>query len=628
MRRTIAVAAGVALVAGLGVVAPSSGAGAAGSYTTEVSGSAFRVTTSGGADVVFGCSADQITIGGVVPSPTMACSLVAEAVVFGDDGGQTIDARAFDDVATFAQEPRLATTTAGGEDIVYGTHSPDIVQTGAADDQYWMAGDDTAADTIDLGSGGYDALVATGTSGDDTIAVSSAFGTTTVTIAFDPGVTSTADGVEVFSVDGGPGDDTLTSAGIVNSEFVVSTTLVGGPGDDQITGGAGPTYLYGGPGTNDLTTLHRATIDTSSDTDHIALGDSDSSMNDDGSAHYGGRTITGGSGLARHFAIFRDCDVVLRSRPDGGSVRQTASLCRPGQQVLPPVVDRDYPVFAGTLPDRSLFDVVLAPGIADYGVNGETNDLLDVTVPVGTFHIEDLGFGNKRVVTDSPSYNNVDASQIDAISVHGPWTDKAEGFAHRATRDLLFRFPTEASRKQTAAKLTAGTLTRSTFVASLMGTDEYRGLDVDRVFVQYLRRKADSGGRSYWIGSIRKGKALWRFRAQLLGGNEYFAKAGGTNAKYVAASYADALGRAPDPGGLAYWTGKLDKGADRGSVALQFLNSPEARRRRVDDQFLRFLDRYPVASEQATWVAALPSATGEQDLIAYLAGTASYANRS
>ena len=66
-------------------------------------------------------------------------------------------------------------------------------------------------------------------------------------------------------------------------------------------------------------------------------------------------------------------------------------------------------------------------------------------------------------------------------------------------------------------------------VAGLMDTDEYRGLDVDRTFVKYLRRTADPAGRTYWITSIRNGKALWRFRAQLFGSNEYFTKAGGEN---------------------------------------------------------------------------------------------------
>ena len=81
-------------------------------------------------------------------------------------------------------------------------------------------------------------------------------------------------------------------------------------------------------------------------------------------------------------------------------------------------------------------------------------------------------------------------------------------------------------------------------------------------------------------------------------GAEYFTKAGGTNALYVAKAYEDVLGRKPDPSGQVYWTNKLNNGADRGSVALQFINSPEARRRLVDDQFLRFLARFPTGQSE------------------------------
>jgi hypothetical protein len=161
-----------------------------------------------------------------------------------------------------------------------------------------------------------------------------------------------------------------------------------------------------------------------------------------------------------------------------------------------------------------------------------------------------------------------------------------------------------------------------------MNTDEYRGLDVDRTFVKYLRRTPDAGGRTYWITSLRNGKALWRFRAQLFGSNEYFTKAGGTNASYVTKAYNDVLGRDPDPSGQAYWTDKLTDGADRGSVALQFINSAETRRRLVDEQFLRFLDRLPTTGERTTWIPRITGATGEADLIAYLANSNTYYNRS
>jgi hypothetical protein len=202
-------------------------------------------------------------------------------------------------------------------------------------------------------------------------------------------------------------------------------------------------------------------------------------------------------------------------------------------------------------------------------------------------------------------------------------------FAHRVTRDLLFRFATPEARQLLADQLEAGAKTRAQAVDELMDTDEYRALDVNRTFAKYLRRPADPSGRVYWINSLADGKPLWRFRAQLIGSSEYFTKAGGTNAKYMVRAYADVMGRAPDPSGQAYWTNKLDRGADRGSVALQFLSSTEARRNIVKDQFLRFLDRSPTTAEADAWIATLGSSpSGEQDLIAFLAASTSYNARN
>ena len=68
---------------------------------------------------------------------------------------------------------------------------------------------------------------------------------------------------------------------------------------------------------------------------------------------------------------------------------------------------------------------------------------------------------------------------------------------------------------------------------------------------------------------------------------------------------------------------------DRGSVALQFINATEFRRFLIDDQFLRFLDRKPTPTEQATWMDVLAtSSTGEQELIEALAVGNDYFNRS
>jgi hypothetical protein len=158
-----------------------------------------------------------------------------------------------------------------------------------------------------------------------------------------------------------------------------------------------------------------------------------------------------------------------------------------------------------------------------------------------------------------------------------------------------------------------------------MDTDEYRGLDVDRVFVRFLHRTADPGGRAFWINGLKNGKSLTKFRAQLFGSNEYFVNSYSSVDQFVVNAYSDVLGRAPDPAGKAYWVNKINHGTGRGSVAHSFLVSSDARRQIVKDQFLRFAQRYPTTNEENTWISVLnTSSTGEQDLIAFLAASGAY----
>ena len=79
------------------------------------------------------------------------------------------------------------------------------------------------------------------------------------------------------------------------------------------------------------------------------------------------------------------------------------------------------------------------------------------------------------------------------------------------------------------------------------------------------------------------------------------AAVGTANANYVDQLYRDILHRAPDPGGLAYWTSQLDGGDDRGEVADAIINSAEGRQAQVNDLYLRFLDRPADPAGLAGW---------------------------
>ena len=190
------------------------------------------------------------------------------------------------------------------------------------------------------------------------------------------------------------------------------------------------------------------------------------------------------------------------------------------------------------------------------------------------------------------------------------------------------RIPTSGERTQLRVLLEAG-VSRETVATNLTSTDTFRGLAVDRAFIDILRRGTDDAGRAYWVTRLRDGLVTRRMRANLYGSSEYVStQGGGTLRGYVTAAYRDILGREPEADGLDYWVGLIEAGTPRGTVADRFLNTSEARTVLLRDVFLRWVDREPSRSETSDWLAALSSSTvdGEVALIRFLAESDYYFN--
>ncbi len=642
MRRTLATTTAIAVAAGLAAIIPASPASA--TITASTTGTKLVVTLTGESYLDIACSGGKVatvdTGSGpdvtTVASPALACSALTQVEVTGDSARQNVGGDTLD-LAAFSALPKLVASLGDGADTVSESRNADSIDLGPGEDYLLVRPGGTANTKLDMGTGNFDAAAVSGTELDDAIVATSSSVSATISVT----TTGTTRSVVVtnakrFLPGGNAGNDTFSTTGVTAASSMKSISANGGAGDDTFAVGVIDSTLDGGAGTN---TYHLGTgadsVFTQTQTD-IVDGATDAKRDlvvDTNSLRFGGRTLTGFANSAASADVYQAAstkrDVTIRLRPNATGTLETMSLHRSGQQQIPSNLDfieTSVPTQTGDAAHKVLVDVAMgAQGSRWYG-SGIASELFDITAPAtGWSEIP----SNQEVSIQISGAAPVILPAASTRLVHAPWPNANTSFAHRATRDLLFKFLTTPQRTDLATKLGNGTTTRAKAVSAIVNSDEYRGLDVDRTFVQFLRRKADAGGRSYWVSSLRSGKALWRFRAQLLGSNEYFSKAGGTNAAFVTKAYNDVLGRTPDPSGLAYWTNKLDAGADRGSVALQFLSSTEARRNIVKDQFLRFLDRFPTTAEENTWIATLGSSTtGEQDLIASLAGSAAYANRT
>jgi hypothetical protein len=99
---------------------------------------------------------------------------------------------------------------------------------------------------------------------------------------------------------------------------------------------------------------------------------------------------------------------------------------------------------------------------------------------------------------------------------------------------------------------------------------------ITRLYRAFFLRQPDGAGLQYWSGQARSGVPLQAIAAAFAASAEFEGRYGSlSNTAFVQLVYDNVLGRTADAGGLAYWTGLLASGADRGSVMIGFSESPE-----------------------------------------------------
>ena len=136
----------------------------------------------------------------------------------------------------------------------------------------------------------------------------------------------------------------------------------------------------------------------------------------------------------------------------------------------------------------------------------------------------------------------------------------------------------------------SGEATTSSFrdisaIVDIKGTfDQVTGMNTDsgRMFRLYnasFKRLPDADGLKYWIDNFSSGRNTIRVVASSFLGSAEFAERYGDNVSdstYVNTLYKNVLGRDADTGGLNYWLGQLNSGAEtRYEVLLGFAESAE-----------------------------------------------------
>lgn len=233
-------------------------------------------------------------------------------------------------------------------------------------------------------------------------------------------------------------------------------------------------------------------------------------------------------------------------------------------------------------------------------------------------------------VTRTATYN------VSVIDVPGtPLTDDTE-FVKQVCRDFLNREIDAGGLAYWTGQLAGGSLTRAAVVEQFLLSPEFsqRISPVVRLYFAYFLRLPDYTGLMYWVNSYTQGTPLNDISSAFAGSTEFQQMYGAlSNAQFVQLVYQNVLGRAPDAGGLAYWTGELDSGrATRGQVMTGFSESAEYAQLKanpvyVSMVYIGLLRRAPDQSGFDYWTARMDQGNSGQELIGQFLASTEYANR-
>ena len=161
-------------------------------------------------------------------------------------------------------------------------------------------------------------------------------------------------------------------------------------------------------------------------------------------------------------------------------------------------------------------------------------------------------------------------------------------------------------------------------VTSLTQSVDYAQAQANQVYRHLLGRAPSASEQALAVAMFHKSGSVVTIQMFLMGGREYYALQGGTNATFLAALGRDALGRDLTAAEHVKLTSRLVHGASHASVAIILLNSPAGRRARAVSLFESLLGRNPSELEASRLTATLNSHGGLVKAITQLVSSAEF----
>ena len=228
-----------------------------------------------------------------------------------------------------------------------------------------------------------------------------------------------------------------------------------------------------------------------------------------------------------------------------------------------------------------------------------------------------LSYGTASKSAYGPDDNgNVDVYVRTAFQI-GPFAGSSD-LVQRIAED--FTGSTLAPSALAAADKTLyfGTATPASMITTRAhGTfDDHRG-PVLRLYWAFFKRAPDLGGLNYWSGKHANGMSIRTIANGFAKSNEFRTNfGGGTDSQFVTLVYTNVLDRQPDAAGLSHWVAKMQAGTTRGEMMTNFSESSEGIRKmrgEVDTVLviLGMLHRVPSTGEVISYANALELQGGQ-----------------
>jgi hypothetical protein len=112
--------------------------------------------------------------------------------------------------------------------------------------------------------------------------------------------------------------------------------------------------------------------------------------------------------------------------------------------------------------------------------------------------------------------------------------------------------------------------------------------------------------------------------ALLLGSQEFFNDAGGTNSGFITALYEDLLNRPPDTFGMSAFLGVLNAGASRQAIAAAILSSDEYHQDLIKSIYHQYLRRAADSFGLNAFTQAMHNGLTEEALLTIILGSQEY----